>query len=143
MGMLRLSSVVEIDSAHYLKDYDGKCANLHGHRWRVEVILEGRPDELDGAGMVCDFGVVKEILKRYDHAIIVKDTDVEEFKGLDLGILDRMIEVDFNTTAENLSVHWAEEIMLELLHRGLKAKVKEVRVWETPNNLITYFPDKE
>lgn len=138
MGMLRLSSVVEIDSAHYLKEYEGKCANLHGHRWKIEVVLEGTPEDLDKAGMLCDFGIIKDILKEYDHAVFVKREDEAQFKKLDLGILDRMVLVDFNSTAENLAIFWAEEIMLEFARRRLKAKVKELTVWETPNNKITY-----
>jgi 6-pyruvoyltetrahydropterin/6-carboxytetrahydropterin synthase len=141
MGKLQLTSVVEIDSAHYLKEYEGKCANLHGHRWKIEVVLEGTPEDLDKAGMLCDFGIIKDILKEYDHAVFVKREDEEQFKRLNLGILDRMVLVDFNPTAENLTIFWAEEIMYGLSVRKLTARLKKITVWETPNNKVTYLID--
>lgn len=143
MGKLRLSTVVEIDSSHYLKDYEGKCANLHGHRWKIEVILEGQEEDLDKAGMLCDFGIIKDILNRYDHAVMVYEPNpdlisdtLELFSKLGF---TRVKTFDFNTTAENLAVYWAEEIMLEFARMGLKSKVVELRVWETPNNRIDYL----
>ena len=35
---------VQIDASHRLLHYQGKCANLHGHRWKIEVWIEGEPD---------------------------------------------------------------------------------------------------
>ena len=44
------------DSAHFLKDYDGKCANLHGHRWVVEAELQAESLQEDGSfrGMIME-----------------------------------------------------------------------------------------
>ncbi len=66
----RLQVKTHFDAAHHLENYPGKCARHHGHRWEVEVVLEG--SELDELNMLIDFGVVKlaldELLDKYlDH----------------------------------------------------------------------------
>ena len=55
----------EFDSAHFLKDYEGKCANIHGHRWIVTVDVGSETIEESGPyrGMVVDFGKLKADLK--------------------------------------------------------------------------------
>ena len=63
--MFRLTKQVTIEAAHCLPRHKGKCRDLHGHSWEVEVTLYA--DELDNNGMVADFGQVKELVNRYDH----------------------------------------------------------------------------
>ena len=96
MSRLRLTSKVEIDSSHYLRNYDGKCADLHGHRWVVEVTVESVTDDaidsLDNTGMLLDFGVIKSLINEYDHKNL---NDMPEFE-------------DINPTAENLAIVWAD-----------------------------------
>ena len=55
------------DSAHCLKNYKGKCANVHGHTYKIEVWVCGDSDQLDKAGILWDFGNLKEILNHFDH----------------------------------------------------------------------------
>lgn len=62
----------KFDAAHNLVNYHGKCERLHGHTYRLAVVLEGEPDE---EGMVCDFVELKKIvsefvLSKLDHAYI-------------------------------------------------------------------------
>ena len=129
MSRLRLTSKVEIDSSHYLRNYDGKCADLHGHRWVVEVtvesVTEDAVDSLDNTGMLLDFGVIKSLINEYDHKNL---NDMPEFE-------------DINPTAENLAIVWAEALAHELLLRGIPAKVVSVKVWETPTNSVEFFYD--
>ena len=129
MSRLRLTSKVEIDSSHYLRNYDGKCADLHGHRWVVEVtvesVTEDAVDSLDNTGMLLDFGVIKSLISEYDHKNL---NDMPEFE-------------DINPTAENLAIVWAEALAHELLLRGIPAKVVSVKVWETPTNSVEFFYD--
>lgn len=39
--MYMLQSEASFDAAHFLKGYDGKCKNIHGHRWRIVVRISG------------------------------------------------------------------------------------------------------
>lgn len=129
MSRLRLTSKVEIDSSHYLRNYDGKCADLHGHRWVVEVTVESVTDDaidsLDNTGILLDFGVIKSLINEYDHKNL---NDMLEFE-------------DINPTAENLAIVWADALTHEILLRGIPAKVISVKVWETPTNSVEFFYD--
>ena len=137
--MFGLKTEGAFDSAHFLTDYYGKCENLHGHRWRVEVTLG--QDELQTEGtmrdMVLDFGVFKKAVRdaaeELDHVFLVEEGSLApatiaalEGEGFSLKILP------FRTTAENLA-HWFFD---KLTAQGLP--VIEVEVDETPNNRAFY-----
>ncbi|MBN2014114.1 MAG: 6-carboxytetrahydropterin synthase QueD [Candidatus Altiarchaeota archaeon] len=67
---MRVGRVFYFDAAHYLPRYKGKCEHLHGHTYRLEVVVE---DELGEDGMVLDFNELKRvvdevIIERLDHA---------------------------------------------------------------------------
>ena len=59
--MYRLETNASFDSAHFLKGYQGKCSNIHGHRWKVEVAVAGErlSEEEQTRGMLVDFGNLK------------------------------------------------------------------------------------
>lgn len=122
------------DSAHFLKGYKGKCANIHGHRWKVEIEIQSN-ELIDG--MVEDFTVlkmsIKDIIRFYDHALIIEKGSLRD---LTLNCLKedgfRIIELDFKPTAENFSKLFYDEIS------KLNYNVKKVTVYETPNNCASY-----
>ena len=74
--MYILKTSAAFDSAHFLSGYNGKCANLHGHHWVIEV--EAGADSLQRSGekrgMVIDFGDLKKAVRAladsFDHALI-------------------------------------------------------------------------
>ncbi len=127
------------DSAHFLKNYDGKCSNIHGHRWRVEVEIFSDKLKNEGQlnGMIVDFGDlkkdVKKIIDYYDHALIVeKNTLKNNTYECILKEGFKIINVDFRPTAENFSYFFYKEIE----KKGYK--VFKVTVYETPNNSASY-----
>lgn len=139
--MYELKTDAAFDSAHFLADYHGKCENLHGHRWRVEVTIQA--DELGSGGtekdMVVDFSkfksIVRETVVQFDHMFLVEDGTLQastvkalQDEGFELMILP------FRTTAENLAKH----IFDLLREKGLD--VSSVEVDETPNNRAVYRP---
>ena len=65
---MTISKDIKFDCAHMLSSYEGKCANLHGHTYHGTVTLEGTPD--GGTNMVLDYNRIKEIVDRFDHAIV-------------------------------------------------------------------------
>ncbi|MBO5260837.1 MAG: 6-carboxytetrahydropterin synthase QueD [Coprococcus sp.] len=137
--MYKLKTKASFDSAHFLKDYNGKCSNIHGHRWTIEATVgaERLSDDIQNRGMIVDFSNLKRDLKEladyYDHSLIIEkgslsDNTVKALKSESL----RMIEVDFRPTAEN----FAKCFFDEMVKRGYD--VIEVSVYETPNNVATY-----
>ncbi len=127
------------DSAHFLSGYEGKCANIHGHRWRIvaEVVGEKLASEGQLRGMVIDFGDLKRDVKKmvddHDHALIIERGTMRE---ITLNCLREdgfnIIEIPFRPTAEEFSRYFYE--ILE--DKGYQAK--RVTVYETPTNCATY-----
>ena len=108
--MYTLQTSACFDSAHFLKGYEGKCSNIHGHRWRVEatVAAEEVAEEGQERGMVVDFKVLKEALsaltEEFDHSLIIEAGSLkEETKKALLGEEFRLLELPFRPTAENLA----------------------------------------
>ena len=119
--------VIETDfaAAHKLRDYSGDCENLHGHNWRLEVVLCA--EKLDEMGMVCDFRLVKRHLKTV--------TDMLDHKYLNE--LDAFSEA--NPTTENVARFVCEELD-NLLPEDLH--VSRVTAWESDHCGATYFNSK-
>jgi 6-pyruvoyltetrahydropterin/6-carboxytetrahydropterin synthase len=135
MAKLTLVTTVEIDSAHYLSDYSGKCGHIHGHRWKIEVTLI-QEDFEDQSGMLVDFGTVKRYFDEYDHAIFF-ETGTQSISANLQCNLDaddaRWIALPFTPTAENLSLWWAKR-----LAETLNVTVQQIKVWETPTNMVCW-----
>jgi 6-pyruvoyltetrahydropterin/6-carboxytetrahydropterin synthase len=137
--MYSITTEASFDAAHFLKNYDGKCKNIHGHRWRiiVEVQSENLKTDMQEYGMITDFGELKRDLKeladKFEHTFIyekdsLKKELVEMLKAEDFALN----EVDFRPTAENFSKY----IFDEMTNKGYD--VAKVSVYETPNNCASY-----
>lgn len=137
--MFTLVSENSFDAAHFLHGYNGKCSNIHGHRWRVvvEIFSDKLSDDKQTRGMVVDFDTLKEDIKQevdyFDHSLIIEAGTLKKktYEALkEEGI--RLIELDFRTTAENFSKYFYDRFE----KKGYN--VKQVSVYETPNNCATY-----
>ena len=69
---MTISKDIKFDCAHMLSNYEGKCANLHGHTYHGTVILEG--DISPETGMLLDYNTIKDVVDVFDHAIIFSAT---------------------------------------------------------------------
>ena len=122
--MYTLRTKRHFDAGHFLRDYDGKCANKHGHRWDFEVVIEG--DELDKLGMLVDFTIVKGAMKKvedmFDHTFL---NDLPAF-------------IIQNPTAENIARVIYKYIASYFKLVELPGRLKEVTVWEAPESCVTY-----
>lgn len=137
--MYGLKTESAFDAAHFLSDYDGKCENLHGHRWRVIAWIE--VDELQTSGqekdMVVDFGDFKRALRslaaQFDHMFIVEEGSLapETIAALESETF-KLLMVPWRTTSENFARHFFDE----LVEMGFP--VTRVEVDETPNNCAYY-----
>ena len=140
--MFKLKTAASFDSAHFLKGYDGKCSNIHGHRWTVEVTVKGDlQDQGSKRGMVIDFGDLKNAVNRladsFDHTLIYEENSLSDAavkvlreEGFSL------TEVPFRPTAENFAAHFYKTL------RSSGLEVSAVKVYETPNNCAVYEEDK-
>lgn len=138
--MYILKTEASFDSAHFLAGYEGKCSNIHGHRWKIilEVKTEELKDDVQHRGMYVDFGELKKDLRELadsmDHALIIekntlKETTLEALKSENFHI----IALDFRPTAENMARYFHEKI------KELGYNMHAVTVYETPTNGATYM----
>ena len=139
--MYKITANESFDSAHFLKDYDGKCANIHGHRWKV-LITAGAEElsrQSQTRGMVTDFGDLKKDLREeteaLDHRLIIERGSLREKTFEALTEENFLIEqVDFRPTAENLAKYFYDR----MTEKGYR--ILESTVYETPNNRASYTP---
>lgn len=109
-------------SAHNLRGYKGKCEELHGHNWKVEVVVS--QDKLNKTGMVLDFKYLKlklnKVLERLDHKYL---NNLPYFKKV-------------NPTSENIAKYIYDCLKAQVLH------LQSVTVWENSTSLATYEESK-
>ena len=161
-----ISRKIEIDAAHRVPDHQGKCRNLHGHRYVVEAVCAGTlHDAGPESGMVIDFAFLKEemtatIDAACDHAIILweKDPLLDTLLGKEASKTagqaaaggTRLASpygpiqvVPATPTAENLARYWFEALRPRIaLRSGDRAELIEIKVWETPNSWASYAPGR-
>jgi 6-pyruvoyltetrahydropterin/6-carboxytetrahydropterin synthase len=109
-------------AGHALRNYRGKCENVHGHNYRCQVTVEGR--ELDQIGLLVDFVTLKKALQtvidRLDHQWL------NDFPPFDV----------LNPSAENIAKYIYEEVNRDLQSDAVRLAC--VRLWETDTSSATY-----
>lgn len=118
---------VQIDTSHRLLHYEGKCANLHGHRWKVEIWMEGEPDPV--TKILVDYSMIKKIVEKYEHQIILNKDDpmvprIQEFH--------QVITTPGDPTSELMAVLIRDDLYAFCRDQGIQATVPKIRVWESP-----------
>ncbi len=112
----------EFASAHNLRDYDGLCEALHGHNWKVDIVVES--ETLDKTGLAIDFKILKaaasEIVNDLDHAYL---NDHREFK-------------EKNPSSENIAKYMFDELKSSLPDN---VKMKKITIWETDCAAASYY----
>jgi 6-pyruvoyltetrahydropterin/6-carboxytetrahydropterin synthase len=124
--MFEVTVEAGFSSGHYLRNYHGKCENPHGHNYRVLVTLAGA--ELDEAGLLLDFKILKTLLRPVveylDHRMI---NELPPFTEL-------------NPSAENLARYFYDETSRELLEiTGGRVRVKDCTLFETDTSFARYY----
>lgn len=122
----RIYKSVHFDASHRLMHYHGKCAHLHGHRWRVEVWMEGRVD--DATGILVDYNTIKSIIERFDHQTILNRDDPMVSC---IGQFQPVITTTGDPTSELLAGMLADLLDAECRNSGIVARVVKIRVWES------------
>ncbi|MCF7792338.1 MAG: 6-carboxytetrahydropterin synthase [Victivallales bacterium] len=105
--IINLYTETYFKSAHKLDNYDGVCSRLHGHTWKICLWVKGEETHLDKVGILWDFNNLNEITSELDHRYLNEI-------------------VDFNPTAENLSLY-----IYRKLKEGRPELDFKVRVYES------------
>lgn len=124
--MFEVTVEAGFSSGHYLRNYQGKCENPHGHNYRVLVTLIG--EKLDDTGLLLDFKLLKNLLRpvvdTLDHQMI---NDIPPF-------------TETNPSAENLAHYFFEKTAEELVTMTTgRVRVKDCTVFETDTSFARYY----
>lgn len=122
--MFTLEIKSSFSAAHYLRNYTGKCANLHGHNWRIKVQVSKK--ELNEIGMVMDFNDLKSALKLVTEEL--DHTDVNKhpyFKSI-------------NTTCENIAKFIYDKLSINLKSVPSDVMLSSVQVEENDGSICIY-----
>jgi 6-pyruvoyltetrahydropterin/6-carboxytetrahydropterin synthase len=110
----------KFEMAHALVGHNGPCKNIHGHSYKLKVTVKGKVKngtEDSDEGMVVDFTVIKDIVKRiivdeYDHSLVLWDK--MNINQTQFEFMNKLILVPFNPTCENLLLSFAKMIAVDL-----------------------------
>lgn len=139
---MQITRRLEFDAGHRIPDHKSQCRNLHGHRYAIEITLQGKVLEAAGNssnGMVMDFSDVKTVAREklvdaWDHAFLVYRGDTDLVAFLSSMPDHKTVILDQIPTAENLA-----QIAFDILRPayqtsyGNQLELKRVRLYETPN----------
>jgi len=139
---MQITRRLEFDAGHRIPDHKSQCRNLHGHRYVIEITLEGEVIEANGDssnGMVMDFSDIKAIAKQHlvdcwDHAFLAYRHDDAVLSFLNSLPNHKTVVLDRIPTAENLA-RIAFDILSPLYQDtyGTQLQLKKIRIYETPN----------
>ena len=122
--MYQVSIHTHFSAAHFLRNYKGKCENLHGHNWKVEVTVSS--ETLDDAGMAIDFTILKQktnaIIQQLDHRHL---NEISHFANL-------------NPSSENIAAYIFNLLKEEL--KDTNVMLANVSVWESDTSRASYSP---
>lgn len=120
-----VSAQAHYDAAHFLRNYPGKCAKLHGHRYVAEAAV--RLETLDESGIAFDFadlkGALRDLADELDHENL---NELPQFEGVE-------------TSAENQARHFFDELKKRLPEPAASGLLY-ARVWESPTQWAQYGP---
>lgn len=141
---MKISKQIEWDMGHRITNHKSKCRNLHGHRYKAEICVEGKlikVKNLSEEGMVMDFGLIKEFAIKYvhdvlDHGFMAWEKDELLVSFFKKNPNQKHIFVPFVPTAENIAA-W----IFVQLDKRIKDKFKtnlrlySIKLWETPSSV--------
>jgi len=147
MQQLTITRRLEFDAGHRIPNHGGQCRHLHGHRYAIELTVQGPVHESRGKaddGMVIDFGDVKRIalthlVEPWDHAFLVAKQDTILVQFLESLPDHKTVVLDDVPTVENL-VKFAFDRLAPIFAAQTQGKLSlfSVRLYETPNCWADY-----
>jgi 6-pyruvoyltetrahydropterin/6-carboxytetrahydropterin synthase len=121
--MYELMVETQFSAAHQLRGYKGKCENLHGHNWRIQVVITA--EKLNDIGLAMDFHELKKMTN-------------ELISTLDHSVLNEMFPfTEINPSSENIAKWMYDSIKKKLNSNNIA--VASVTVWEAETASATYY----
>jgi len=149
MTKIRITKQFTFEMAHALYGYDGKCKNVHGHSYKLDVCVIGNPI-MDANnpkfGMLIDFGDLKTIVKSeivdvMDHAIMLNINSPHQSLAEDLKASGHdIVEVDYQPTSENMVLDFAKKIQLKLPEN---IKLHSLKLRETATAFAEWYAEDQ
>jgi len=144
--MFYLTKIFHFEAAHALVGYDGKCRNIHGHSYELQVTVKGMPiDEPESPknGMVIDFHDLKqivneEVVERLDHSFIIGTNMPADFVEVTEQNFDKIVCVNYQPTTENMLSDFAERLKKRLPQN---VELYSVRLQETRDSFAEWRHD--
>jgi 6-pyruvoyltetrahydropterin/6-carboxytetrahydropterin synthase len=125
--MYELKIRTDFSAAHNLRDFRGKCESLHGHNWKVEVVVSGA--DLDRSGVVLDFAEIKastrEVIGEIDHCYL---NELPFF-------------TNHNPSSENIARYIFERLSARI--NDDRVRVSRVTAWESEDACATYIGEAD
>ena len=146
MANIRVTKEFNFEIAHALWNYDGPCANLHGHSYRMFVTVIGQPiaDKSNPKnGMVIDFGDLKkivnnEIVKPLDHALILNKEAAKSLNCMENKMFNNRYFVDYQPTCENMVIDFVARIQKNLPKH---LKLFSLKLHETATSFAEWYAE--
>lgn len=143
MNLVRITKTFHFEMAHALHGYDGKCAHIHGHSYKLHVTIIGKPNIEDGnpkLGMVIDFGDLKrivnaQIISKLDHAVLLSKHS-GKVSAETTQLLQNTVYVDYQPTCENMVIDMAAKLKNEL---PSYVKLHSLKLEETASSYAEWF----
>ena len=145
MRNIRITKQFSFETGHALYGYDGKCKNVHGHSYRLDVTVIGQPisDNTNVKfGMVIDFSDLKKIVKEeivdvFDHATVFNKNTPHVELAKELQKRDHnVILVDYQPTSEMMIIDFADKIQKRLPN---SIKLHSLKLQETATSHAEWF----
>ncbi|MFD2698046.1 6-pyruvoyl tetrahydropterin synthase family protein [Mesonia sediminis] len=145
MSKIRITKQFNFETGHALYGYDGKCKNVHGHSYKLNVTVIGTPIHDSNHvknGMVIDFGDLKKIVKeeivdQFDHATVLnKNTPHIELAEELMKRDHNVILVDYQPTSEKMITDFADKIKARL---PKNIELFSLRLQETETSFAEWF----
>lgn len=145
MSAIRITKQFSFETAHALYGYDGKCKNVHGHSYTLNVTVIGVPiinPSHTKYGMVIDFGDLKQIVNKeivdvFDHAIVLNKNTPHLELANELKLREHnVLLVDYQPTTEMMIIDFAEKIKT---HLPQHIKLHSLKLQETQTSYAEWF----
>ena len=146
MAKIRVTKEFNFEIAHALWNYDGPCANIHGHSYRMFVTVIGEPiddDQDKKNGMVIDFGDLKKIVNEQivhpmDHAFVLNRKAYQSLNCDDNQMFRKQHVVDYQPTCENMVIDFVERIKKQLPSH---LKLFSLKLHETATSFAEWYAE--